>query len=64
MQTLAKLRSIACRSASTWLEALPTTYPLRLSDGDFRAALRWRLREPNLPTEPRPLLAFAVLSSA
>jgi hypothetical protein len=40
MQTMARLRSIACRLASAWLEAQPTAYPLRLSDGDFGAALR------------------------
>jgi hypothetical protein len=43
------LRSEACRSASAWLEAVPTAFPLRLSDGDFRAALRRRLGESNLP---------------
>jgi hypothetical protein len=47
-QTLARLRSMACRSASAWLEAVPTAFPLRLSDGDFRAALCWRLGESNL----------------
>jgi hypothetical protein len=55
-QTLARLRSVACRSASAWLEALPTAYSLRLSDGDFRAALQRHLGSPNSPTEPRPLL--------
>jgi hypothetical protein len=49
MQTLARLRSVACRSASAWLEAVPTAFPLRLSDGDFWAALRRRLGESNLP---------------
>jgi hypothetical protein len=49
MQTLARLRSVACRSASAWLEAVPTAFPLRHSDGDFWAALRRRLGESNLP---------------
>jgi hypothetical protein len=39
MQTLSRLGSVACRSASAWLKAVPTAFPLWLSDGDFRAAL-------------------------
>jgi hypothetical protein len=49
MQTLARLRSLAYRVASAWLEAVPTTCTLRLSYGDFQAALCRRLSKSNLP---------------
>jgi hypothetical protein len=35
MQTLARLRSVACESASAWMEAVPTAFS--------PAALRWRI---------------------
>jgi hypothetical protein len=57
-QTLARLRSLACRSASAWLEAVPAAFPLRLSDGDFRAALRRLLGESNLPQGARAAPCF------
>jgi hypothetical protein len=50
MLVLSRLRSVACRAASAWLETLPTAPPLRLDDGAFRAALRRRLGESNLPS--------------
>jgi hypothetical protein len=50
MLVLSRPRSVACRAASAWLETLPTAPPLRLDDGAFRAALRRRLGECNLPS--------------
>jgi hypothetical protein len=50
MLLLSRLRSVACRAASAWLETLPTAPPLRLDDGAFRAALHCRNSESNLPS--------------
>jgi hypothetical protein len=50
MLALFRLRSVACRAGSAWLETLPTAPPLRLDDGAFRAALRRRLGESNVPS--------------
>jgi hypothetical protein len=43
-----RLRSVACRAASAWLETLPTAPPL--DNGAICAALRRRLSESNLPS--------------
>ena len=43
LQTLARLRSVSCRPASAFLDALPVAPTLRLSDRDFRSALQLRL---------------------
>ena len=41
--TLARMRSVLCRPASAFLDALPVAPTPRLSDRDFRSALQLRL---------------------
>lgn len=43
LQDLARLRSCSCRAASLWLDALPMSAHLQLSDAEFRSAMRHRL---------------------
>ena len=43
VRDLARLHSCACRPASIWLDTLPTSRTLRISDSDFRASLQHRL---------------------
>jgi hypothetical protein len=45
----ARLLSCQCRPAGAWLEALPTSGALTLSDTDFRSAMRHRLGMTHLP---------------
>ena len=47
--TAARLRGVACRSASVWLDALPTTRAHTMSDEQFRCAARLRLGLPQGP---------------
>ena len=46
---LARMHSCACRPASIWLDTLPTSPFLQLSNGDFVAAMRHRLGMTHLP---------------
>jgi hypothetical protein len=62
MLVLSRLRSVACRAASAWLETLPTAPPLRLDDGALRAALRRRLGESNLPSGSPDATCFCMTS--
>jgi hypothetical protein len=39
----ARVRSMACRPASAWLDALPTSPPLVLGDGDYIVCAHFRL---------------------
>jgi hypothetical protein len=43
LQQLARLRSCANRAASAWIETLPTTAALQLTDWDFACSMRHRL---------------------
>ena len=43
LQTLARLRSSSYRAASLWLDTLPMSAHLQLSDAEFRSAMRHRL---------------------
>jgi hypothetical protein len=45
----ARLLSCQCRPAGAWIEALPVSGALTLSDGDFRSAMRHRLGLTHLP---------------
>jgi hypothetical protein len=45
----ARLHSCACRPASIWLDTMPTSFPLTLSDSDFASSARLRL---GLPAGP------------
>jgi len=49
LRDLARLRSCACRPASLWLDALPTSSALQLSDADFVSAMRHRLGLTHMP---------------
>ena len=49
-RTAARLRGVACRPASIWLDALPVTRAHTLSDVHFRSAARLRLGLPQGPT--------------
>jgi hypothetical protein len=51
----ARLHSCACRSASIWLDTMPTSFPLTLSDSDFVSSARLRL---GLPAGPANAPAF------
>jgi hypothetical protein len=46
---LARLLSCACRPASLWLDVLPTSTALQLSDADFKSAMRLRLGVSQMP---------------
>jgi hypothetical protein len=45
----ARLLSCMCRPAGAWIEALPTSGALQLSDADFRVAMRHRLGLTQMP---------------
>jgi hypothetical protein len=48
-RNIARLHSCASSAASAWLDALPTSHTLRLTDSDFRASARHRLGLPWMP---------------
>lgn len=54
----ARLRSCACRTASMWLDAVPTAHALVLTDSDFVYAARYRMGAPYLPTDHPPVTCW------
>jgi hypothetical protein len=46
---LARLHGCSCRAASMWIETLPMSRALTLSDTDFRTAMRFRLGLTQMP---------------
>jgi hypothetical protein len=45
----ARMLSCMCRPAGAWIEALPTSFALTLTDGDFRTSMRHRMGLTQLP---------------
>lgn len=50
LMKLARLNSCSCRTASMWLDTLPTSHALQLSDADFGSAMRHRLGLSQMPS--------------
>jgi hypothetical protein len=46
---MARLKSVACRAASIWVDVLPTSFALTLNDTEFKCAMRHRLGLSHLP---------------
>ena len=47
---LARLHGCSCRAASMWIETLPVSRALMLTDTDFRTAMRFRLGLTQMPS--------------
>jgi hypothetical protein len=57
-RSLARLRSCSCRSASVWMDTLPTSPALRLSNADFICAMRHRLGLTQMPANAPSVQCF------
>jgi hypothetical protein len=57
-RSLARLRSCSCRSASIWIDTLPTSPALRLCNADFVSAMRHRLGLTQMPANAPGVQCF------
>ena len=57
-KTLARLRSCTSRASSAWIDTLPMSPALCLTNGDFRTALRLRLGLPLMPEVATAVTCF------